>query len=144
MIVHGLGGIPMEGPVLIVGYHMFLGIELIPLVCQFFCPEKNYIARNGTPYAILDSFLFDQIGIFGGVPVSAINFYKLLSLKCHILLYPGGIREALHRKGEEYKLFWPEQSEFVRMAARFGAKIVPLVLLERMILEMYYLIMMTK
>ncbi|KAJ1392893.1 esterase/lipase/thioesterase family protein, partial [Sesbania bispinosa] len=27
--------------------------------------------------------------------------------------------------GEEYKLFWPEQSEFVRMAARFGAKIVP-------------------
>ncbi|KAH9791701.1 AB hydrolase-1 domain-containing protein [Citrus sinensis] len=58
MIVRGLGGIPMEGPVLIVGYHMLLGIELIPL-------------------------------------------------------------------GEEYKLFWPEQSEFIRMAARFGAKIVP-------------------
>ncbi|KAM0045732.1 hypothetical protein Hdeb2414_s0009g00307431 [Helianthus debilis subsp. tardiflorus] len=35
------------------------------------------------------------------------------------------MREALHRKGEEYKLFWPEQSAFVRMAARFGAKIVP-------------------
>lgn len=30
-----------------------------------------------------------------------------------------------HLQGEEYKLFWPEQSEFVRMAARFGAKIVP-------------------
>lgn len=28
-------------------------------------------------------------------------------------------------QGEEYKLFWPEQAEFVRMAARFGAKIVP-------------------
>ncbi|KAK7395961.1 hypothetical protein VNO78_16601 [Psophocarpus tetragonolobus] len=28
-------------------------------------------------------------------------------------------------QGEEYKLFWPEQSEFVRMAARFGATIVP-------------------
>lgn len=28
-------------------------------------------------------------------------------------------------QGEEYKLFWPEQSEFVRMAARFGAKIIP-------------------
>ncbi|KAL6139161.1 hypothetical protein ACLB2K_064438 [Fragaria x ananassa] len=27
--------------------------------------------------------------------------------------------------GEAYKLFWPEQSEFVRMAARFGVKIVP-------------------
>lgn len=28
-------------------------------------------------------------------------------------------------QGEAYKLFWPEQSEFIRMAARFGAKIVP-------------------
>ncbi|KAJ0052022.1 hypothetical protein Pint_03062 [Pistacia integerrima] len=28
-------------------------------------------------------------------------------------------------QGEEYKLFWPEESEFVRMAARFGAKIIP-------------------
>ncbi|BAB01229.1 unnamed protein product [Arabidopsis thaliana] len=43
----------------------------------------------------------------------------------HVLLYPGGVREALHRKGEEYKLFWPEQSEFVRVASKFGAKIVP-------------------
>lgn len=28
-------------------------------------------------------------------------------------------------QGEEYKLFWPERSEFVRMAAKFGATIVP-------------------
>ncbi|KAL9458030.1 hypothetical protein AB3S75_006976 [Citrus x aurantiifolia] len=133
MIVRGLGGIPMEGPVLIVGYHMLLGIELIPLVCQFFIQRKIILRGMAHPMLfvklkdgrLLDSFPFDQIGIFGGVPVSAVNFYKLLSLKSHILLYPGGIREALHRKGEEYKLFWPEQSEFIRMAARFGAKIVP-------------------
>lgn len=28
-------------------------------------------------------------------------------------------------QGEEYKLFWPKQSEFVRVVARFGAKIIP-------------------
>jgi len=28
-------------------------------------------------------------------------------------------------QGEEYKLFWPDQQEFVRTAARFGATIVP-------------------
>lgn len=28
-------------------------------------------------------------------------------------------------QGEEYKLFWPDQPEFVRMAAHFGATIVP-------------------
>uniref|UniRef100_A0A803KWH7 Serine aminopeptidase S33 domain-containing protein n=1 Tax=Chenopodium quinoa TaxID=63459 RepID=A0A803KWH7_CHEQI len=59
------------------------------------------------------------------VPVSASNIYKLLSSGSHILLYPGGVREALHDKGEEYQLFWPERSEFVRMASSFGAKIIP-------------------
>ncbi|CAI8615521.1 unnamed protein product [Vicia faba] len=63
--------------------------------------------------------------VFGGVPVSASNLFKLLSTKSHVLLYPGGAREALHFKGEEYKLIWPDQPEFVRMAARFGATIVP-------------------
>ncbi|CAM0908529.1 unnamed protein product [Alopecurus aequalis] len=36
-----------------------------------------------------------------------------------------GVREALHRKGEAYKLFWPDQPEFVRMAARFGVTVIP-------------------
>ncbi|THG00827.1 hypothetical protein TEA_014239 [Camellia sinensis var. sinensis] len=133
-IVRGLSGVPNEGPVLLVGYHMLLGFELGPLVEEFLM-EKNVMIRA----------------------------------KSHVLLYPGGAREALHRKGcrlasaghspplfplpnlfsehgwtwlllvlgichlspcsrstgETYKLFWPDQPEFVRMAARFGATIVP-------------------
>lgn len=41
------------------------------------------------------------------------NFRFITHLNCHTF------------QGEEYKLFWPEQSEFVRMAARFGATIIP-------------------
>jgi hypothetical protein len=33
--------------------------------------------------------------------------------------------QAYKGKGEEYRLFWPERPEFVRMAARYGATIVP-------------------
>lgn len=33
--------------------------------------------------------------------------------------------QAYKGRDEEYKLFWPQQSEFVRMAAKFGATIVP-------------------
>jgi len=33
--------------------------------------------------------------------------------------------QAYKGKGQEYKLFWPERPEFVRMAARYGATIVP-------------------
>lgn len=62
---------------------------------------------------------------FGAVPVSGSNLYKLLSLNEAALLYPGGAREAYKLKGEQYKLLWPQKQEFVRMAARFGATIVP-------------------
>ncbi|PSS30306.1 Acyltransferase-like protein [Actinidia chinensis var. chinensis] len=132
-IVRGLGGIPSEGPVLFVGYHMLLGWELAPLVARFW-EEKNIVVR-GIAHPMMFTRLregnlpelstFDSYRIMGAVPVSATNFYRLFASKSHVLLYPGGMREALHRKGEEYKLFWPEQSEFVRMAARFGATIIP-------------------
>ncbi|KAL4363433.1 hypothetical protein GQ457_04G033830 [Hibiscus cannabinus] len=134
-VVRGLAGIPSEGPVLLVGYHTLLGIEVVPLIAQFMM-ERDILVRgishpvmfvrvkDGKPPDVEISD-YDILRVMGAVPVSAANFYKLMSSKSHALLYPGGLREALHRKGEEYKLFWPDKSEFVRMAARFGAKIVP-------------------
>ncbi|KAD6796085.1 hypothetical protein E3N88_06981 [Mikania micrantha] len=132
-IVRGLSGIPSEGPVLFVGYHMLLGLELAPLIARIYA-ERGILVR-GIAHPLMfnklkqgrmpDMSNYDTHRLMGAVPVSPTNLFKLLKLKSHILLYPGGMREALHRKGEEYKLFWPEQSEFVRMAARFGAKILP-------------------
>ncbi|KAF5453906.1 hypothetical protein F2P56_023618 [Juglans regia] len=132
-IVKGLAGVPSDGPVLLVGYHMLMGLELSPLVERFLI-EKNIMVR-GLAHPNLFARKFessspefsfnDWIKVFGGLPVTASNLFKLLSTKSHVLLYPGGAREALHYKGEEYKLFWPNQPEFVRMAARFGATIVP-------------------
>ncbi|RDX99327.1 Acyltransferase-like protein, chloroplastic, partial [Mucuna pruriens] len=132
-IVKGLSGVPEEGPVLYVGYHMLLGLELISLTEEFL--SQKGIALRGIAHPELfmpkveglstEFSMFDWVKIFGGVPVSASNLFKLLSTKSHVLLYPGGAREALHFKGEEYKLIWPDHPEFVRMAARFGATIVP-------------------
>ncbi|KAM4108577.1 hypothetical protein ACB094_03G054500 [Castanea mollissima] len=132
-IMKGLAGVPSEGPVLLVGNHMFFGLEL-PSLAEGFLREKNIMIR-GLAHPMLFSRMFessssefsitDWVKVFGAVPVTGSNFFKLLSTKSHVLLYPGGSREALHYKGEEYKLFWPDQQEFVRMAARFGATIVP-------------------
>ncbi|XP_031382598.1 acyltransferase-like protein At3g26840, chloroplastic isoform X2 [Punica granatum] len=133
-IVRGLAGIPYEGPVLLVGYHMLLGLEIIPLMTQFLIERNIHLRGIAHPMlfpkykehgSTLSPFFYDAFHIMGAVPVSGANLFKLFSRKSHVLLYPGGAREALHRKGEEYKLFWPEQAEFVRMAAKFGAKIVP-------------------
>ncbi|GMP40650.1 hypothetical protein CsSME_00011016 [Camellia sinensis var. sinensis] len=132
-IVRGLSGVPNEGPVLLVGYHMLLGFELGPLVEEFLM-EKNVMIRGMTHPALFthraesrshEFTYLDLLKVFGALPVTPSNLFKLFSAKSHVLLYPGGAREALHRKGETYKLFWPDQPEFVRMAARFGATIVP-------------------
>ncbi|KAJ9180156.1 hypothetical protein P3X46_008435 [Hevea brasiliensis] len=131
-IVRGLAGVPKEGPVLLVGYHMLMGFELQPLSEAFL--RENIVLRglahpslfNGTIENSSSEFSqLDWYKVLGAVPVTANNIFKLLSKNSHVLLYPGGAREALHYKGEEYKLIWPNRQEFVRMAARFGATIVP-------------------
>nr|ACH63234.1 esterase/lipase/thioesterase family protein [Rheum australe] len=132
-IVHGLAGVPSEGPVLLVGYHMLLGMELGPMI-EAFLSEKRIMVRGLAHPELFTATLSDSSSefsyldytkVFGALPVTGRNFFKLLKEKSHVLLYPGGAREALHRKGEAYKLFWPEEPEFVRMAAQFGATIVP-------------------
>lgn len=105
-IVKGLEGIPNKGPTILVGYHMLLGLELGPLVTTFL--SKRGILLRGIAHPFMfnrtseqlmpDSASFDLYRIMGAVPVSATNLYRLLSQKCFVLLYPGGAREALHRK----------------------------------------------
>ncbi|XP_009609700.1 phytyl ester synthase 1, chloroplastic-like isoform X1 [Nicotiana tomentosiformis] len=132
-IIRGLAGVPCEGPVLLVGYHMLMGLEVIPLVEQYLRQKKILLRGIAHPTLFTqliesetnESSIFDMLRLYGATPVTASNFFKLLATKSHVLLYPGGAREALHRKGEEYKVIWPDQPEFIRMAARFGATIVP-------------------
>ena len=107
-IVRGLAGIPSDGPVLLVGYHMLMGLEKIPVVSQILS-ERNILVRGIAHPMMYMQFTkgrlsgsefpnFDTIRLMGGVPVSGKNLFKLFSSKSHVLLYPGGMREALHRK----------------------------------------------
>ena len=105
-IVRGLDGVPEDGPVLFVGYHMLMGLELDQLYEEFLRERK--ISVRGMAHPALFSSMgrnprpefsrFDYMNVFGALPVSPTNIYRLLSRKAFILLYPGGAREALHRK----------------------------------------------
>lgn len=132
-IMKGLAGIPEQGPCIFVGIHMLMGLD-IPFVGLELLRQRNIFVRGIAHPIMFDDYLegelqemsfYDNVRLHGAVPASGKNLLKLLSSKSFVLLYPGGAREALHRKGEQYKLFWPEKAEFVRMAARFGATIVP-------------------
>lgn len=105
-MVRGLEGIPCEGPAVLVGYHMLMGFDLGSLVSRFLT-EKNILLRGiahpfmfnrASELLMPDSSSFDGMRLMGAVPASSINFYKLLSRKEFVLLFPGGAREALHRK----------------------------------------------
>ncbi|XP_048552009.1 phytyl ester synthase 1, chloroplastic-like, partial [Triticum urartu] len=132
-IVRGLGGVPNKGPVLFVGRHQLLGIEMPSLVQEFLKEKKETIRILSNPLFFVghnwalrqELSLFDVVSMYGGVSVSPINMYKLFERNEFVLLYPGGAREVLHRKGEGYQCFWPDKPEFVRMVARFGVTIIP-------------------
>lgn len=104
-VVHGLSGVPEEGPILLVGYHMLMGLELIPLVMEFL-KRKQLIRGVAHPILFTRSLekgltepgFNDDARVFGGFTAGKKNFVKVLSRKECALLYPGGAREALHRK----------------------------------------------
>lgn len=150
-VVNGFDGLPDDRPLLFVGNHQTLGFDTFVFVGDVL-KEKNMMVRGlahplfaqvvnpdyfnefdlgpFTPGPASDPQILGLVGrlltTFGAVPVSGKNFHQLLSGGEHVLLYPGGVREAYKMKDEKYQLFWPEQSEFVRMAAKFGATIIPL------------------
>lgn len=61
----------------------------------------------------------------GGVRASPKNFCQLLSQGEMILLFPGGGREVCRRRGEENTVIWQEKANFIRIAAKYDAIIVP-------------------
>lgn len=127
-------------PVLFVGNHQLLALDL-SLMLEGVWRETGTLLRGlahpmlfqgggGVPGLIGGSSREGGEGenmyqTFGAVPVSGRNAHKLLARGDAVLLFPGGIGEALHGKDEYYKLKWPERTDFVRLAARFNATIVP-------------------
>ncbi|KAG2499012.1 hypothetical protein HYH03_003198 [Edaphochlamys debaryana] len=135
----GLGGLPAvgSGPMLFVGNHQLLAPDM-PLMIEQFIKERGQLLRGlAHPMALgqgggavmggaeSESQFGRFLETFGAVPVSGKNLYSLLQGGEAALLYPGGVREALKLKGERYALIWPRRPEFVRMACRFGATIIP-------------------
>lgn len=58
------------------------------------------------------------------VPLSQQNFRHPVLPNPHTFL--GKISIPVSLQNEAYQLFWPDQPEFVRMAIKFGATIVPI------------------
>ena len=72
--------------------------------------------------------------------VGPFNYYEMLKRNETILLFPGGAKEALHGKGEDYVLQWPEKVDFVRMAGTwFGRYVVYVILAVAIVIVLLFL-----
>jgi len=156
LMVRGLAGLPPPSadgrPTLYVGNHTTLALDMGVMVEELL-REKGLLVRGlahpiifsqaaggggggaaageGSPNPSgrrdrgsngFEAFMTE----YGAVPVGGRNFHRLLATGQAVLLYPGGAREAYKKRGEAYRLFWPEgRDEFVRMAAKHGGRIVP-------------------
>jgi hypothetical protein len=103
-IVRGLSGVPDKGPTLFVGYHQLLALEKTSIVEGFLKEKKAIIRVLSNQLLFSEHFgtlrqefsLFDSFSVHGAVPISPTNMYKLFENKEFVVLYLGGVREALH------------------------------------------------
>ncbi|GJQ15578.1 hypothetical protein GpartN1_g7369.t1 [Galdieria partita] len=141
----GVDRIPEQDgrPILFVGNHTLYGITDVPFFIEHFLSKRNILIRalahpvfwnwqwrskdRPRSHSLWDdsSRFVDIMERFGSIPASPRNLYRLLERKQSVLLFPGGAREAFKRKDEAYSLHWPCEAEFIRMAIRHDAWIVP-------------------
>lgn len=120
-------------PVLFVGNHSVFGILdtslLFIKLTQHLGERRLRSLADPIHFNLFSDITSGRWGNFvrdlGAVRASPRNFYRLLSAGECILLFPGGAREVCRRRGEEYQLFWKDDTDFLRPAAKHDAVIVP-------------------
>lgn len=117
-------------PILFVGNHTLFGFYDTPIILDelyirgFKLRGLAHPAHFESPVGLGE--VFER---YGAVKASRMAAYKLLAAGESVLLFPGGAREVSKRKGEEYQLLWKQETDFVRMAVKLGALIVPFAVL---------------
>lgn len=126
---YGLDNIPAEGPVLIVANHNLLGGIDAPLLLPEILRERGRLVRGLAEHVLMVPGVRDFLHHFGAVRGTRSNCLALLERGEAVVVFPGGGREAIRRKGEKYVLKWEGRTGFARMAIQAGVPIVPLAMI---------------
>jgi len=122
----GLDNVDKSKPALYVGNHTLYGTLDAPLMLLGLYQHKDIFLRSLGDHIhfkipLWRNLLWDN----GCVAATPKNCQQLMQAKEHILVFPGGGREVMKNKGEEYKLVWKERTGFARMAMEHGYDIIP-------------------
>lgn len=125
--VDGLENLPSDGRFLLVGNHTSAGWPEIVLTPYFVHRHlgvrvRGLATRSVTQLKGLGRDLAEAVGAVPGQPdIGA----ELMRRGETILVFPGGARDMLKFKGEEYQLHWEGRSGFARLAIAHDYPIVP-------------------
>jgi len=122
----GLENVPRVGPVILAGNHTIFGLLDIPMLGLEVWEKTGRAVRglgdhNHFKLPVWRDFL-RKIGAVHGTRESC---GRLLERGELVLVFPGGGREVLKHKHEEYQLLWKERVGFARLAIEHGAPVVP-------------------
>jgi 1-acyl-sn-glycerol-3-phosphate acyltransferase len=128
--VRGLGNIPDDGPVLLVGNHS--GGNLTPDTTVFTLAFSAYFGVERKFFQLAHNLVLSMPGLgflrrFGTVAASPENAEKALAEGAALLVYPGGDFEVHRPTWESGRVDFGGRRGFVRLALRHDVPIVPVV-----------------
>jgi 1-acyl-sn-glycerol-3-phosphate acyltransferase len=128
--VRGLGNIPDEGPVLLVGNHSGGNVTPDTLVLTlafnaYFGAERAFyqLAHN----LVLSMPFLADLRRFGTVAASPQNARKALSAGAALLVYPGGDYEVHRPSSQRHRIDFAGRKGFIRLALEEDVPLVPVV-----------------
>lgn len=125
-VVIGAERIPDDRPLLLVGNHTIFGVLDVPfLYAELWDRLRIYPRALGHHLHFTLPGWKELVGLLGVVDGTRENCAALMRAGEVLLVFPGGAREAVKRKGERYALMWKRRLGFVRMALAHGCTIVP-------------------
>jgi 1-acyl-sn-glycerol-3-phosphate acyltransferase len=128
--VRGLGNIPEDGPVLLVGNHS--GGNMTPDSLVFTLAFSTYFGVERRFHQLAHNLVLTMPGLgflrkYGTVAASPENARRALESGAAVLVYPGGDYEVHRPSWEANKIDFDGRRGFVRLALEHDVPIVPVV-----------------
>jgi 1-acyl-sn-glycerol-3-phosphate acyltransferase len=128
--VRGLGNVPDEGAVLLVGNHS--GGNLTPDTTVFTLAFNSYFGVERAFYQLAHNLVLSMPALaslrkFGTVAASPENARKALDSGAVLLVYPGGDYEVHRPSWERNRVDFDRRKGFIRLALQQDVPIVPVV-----------------
>jgi 1-acyl-sn-glycerol-3-phosphate acyltransferase len=128
--VRGLGNIPDEGPVLLVGNHS--GGNMIPDTLLFTLAFSTFFGVERRFYQLAHNLVLALPGLgslrkFGTVAASPSNAHEALETGAALLVYPGGDYEVHRPTWQRNRVDFGGRKGFIRLALEQDVPIVPVV-----------------